>query len=448
MATALPIWDRAWRQASMKMGGDPPKWVQIFPYPTYDCTIDGKRKTLITDEVSQRSIVDVFDEKGNAAPIDYEHATTTPGVFYAPAAGRIPKLVAGGKLGLLGMCEWNESGTSNVAGGLYYVDSPTFYWSPEDNRIYVFVSLALTNLPGSYNRPYITDHNDINYEALLNRTAAKSGALTTRHRPLRLKCAKGGAPVATDNSNTTGNKTLSDNVLSNIRYAFDMPLTTTSNELRAMLQTMIDLVPANDDPIFMIDDDQKQKGVKNVAQILGFVQQKDVDHKSAIAAALKPVRVAAGVTDENADGNAIALSIIQMKANSAPIERVRELEKQLAEAQEKSSTDDLTIILKQNEAKMTPANVAEAKRLAEQSMDLAKAFITALPPLDLASQSTGTAPKKPQELPHTPAGGGTNGLLAESQTAEKRTREIMKEKNCSYAQASSYRLEEESAAQK
>ena len=434
----------------MKMGGDPPTWVQIFPYPTYDCTIDGQPKTLITDEASQRSIVEIFNDKGNAAPIDYEHATTKEGSFYAPAAGRIVQLVAGGKLGLLARCEWNEDGAKEIEAGHYYYDSPTFKWSPQDDRVYVFVSLALTNLPGSYSRPYITDHNDADYEALLNQAAAKGGAPSIQNRPLRLVCAKGGVPVAptTTTENTTPKKTLSDSVLSNIRYTFDMPLTTTSNELRAMLQTMIDLVPANDDLIFMIDDDQKQKGVKNVAQILGFVQQKDVDHKSAVAAALKPVRVAAGVTDENADGNAIALSIIQMKANSAPIARVRELEKQLAEAQEKSSTDDLTIILKQNEAKMTPANITEAKRLAEQSMALAKAFIDALPPLDLASQSAGTAPKKPQELPQTPAGGGTNGLLTESQKAEKRTREIMKEKNCSYAQASSFRLEEESAAQK
>src|SRR5437016_5554849 len=147
MATAAPIWDLSWRQSAQKMGGEPPTWIQIFPYPTYVCTIDGAKTTLITDEISQRAIVGYFEEKGNAATIDYEHASTTEGVFYAPAGGRIPRLVAGGKLGLLGQAEWNEDGLRDLASGRYYYDSPTFWWSPDDMRIYIFDSLALTNRP-------------------------------------------------------------------------------------------------------------------------------------------------------------------------------------------------------------------------------------------------------------------------------------------------------------
>jgi phage I-like protein len=447
MATAVPIWDGAWRQTAQKMGGDPPTWIQIFPYPTYDATIDGKKTTLVTDEASQRAIVEYFDQKGNAATIDYEHASTSEGVFYAPAAGRIPRLVAGGKLGLLGQCEWNEDGLRDLSAGRYYYDSPTFWWSPDDMRIYIFDSLALTNRPASFNRPYMTDHNDVDYASLLSRTAAKGGAAALAKRPLKLKCAKGDTKMA-DTTGTT--KTLSDSVLSSMRYAFDLTLTTTGNELRKLLQTMIELIPANDDPIFMVDEGQKEKGPKTVGQLLGFVSQKDAaSTEAAVAAALEPIRFALAVTDEKADGAALAQAALKLKATSVPIEEHRAVQKQLTEAQQRTSTDRLSLKIAECREKgivILPFNEAEAKRLAAQSIELAISYLEALPPLDFSSQASGTAPAKPAELPATQP--GSSSLLTESQQAEKRTREIMKAQKVDYVTASRLRLEEESDAKR
>jgi phage I-like protein len=449
-ATALPIWDPAGLAlAAQKMGGEPPTWMQVFPYPTYDCTIDGEKKTLVTDDVSQESIVDEFEEMGNDLVIDYEHATTKPGVYYAPAGGRIVDIVAGGKLGLLARVEWTEQAADEIRTGKYFYDSPTFGYSPEDWRVYRLVALALTNMPGSYNRMELTEHTEKNYAGALERHAAKAAPeVSATTRPLTIVCAKWGGVMKktlqqtiqklTEGAEKIGAKfvesaqKLTDSVLSNMRYAFDLPLTTTGNELVGLLTAIIAQVPATDDPIFIVED--SQKSAKTLGEVFGLATEKSEPLD------LTPLRHALSVTDEKADVPALALAVLSLKANTVPLSRVRELEGQLASVSQKSVKERTDLLIANNRAKIRPEKEEEIRELAEKDFTMAEKFVGMLPALDLTSQSQDTAPPAPKT--ESPKG----DVVSESKSAHERTLEIAQEKKVSYREANEIRKTEEAAA--
>ncbi len=441
----VPIWDPRFRKAVQKtVGGEPPAWMQIFPYPKYVGTIDGEKTTFVTDDESQNSIVEFFAARGNALVIDYEHQTDlTDSGIKAPAAGRIVELVAGGKKGLLARCEWTEEGADDLKTGRYFYDSPTFLYGEEDLRIYILRSLALTNSPGSWNRMYVTDNSNIDY-------GIKKAAASAKGRAMKMLCAKGGRTMELGS------------FLESLRYTLGRPVTVTGNEMRADLQKIMDLIPASDDMIFLTEDNNatKQKD-QTIADLLGDAKlaaaaQKSTDATTsddatkiaeattaAATAALAPVLVALDMKD--GDGKAAALAILGLKATTVPATRVRELEAELEAASAKTDEDRLELLISSNKAKLTPHVEAEVRRVAKQSFDLAKTFVDALPPLDLGSQSEKTEPKKP-DVPAVEV--SPDPLIAASQKAEKRTRQIMAEKNLDYAAASKLRLDEEMAAAK
>jgi phage I-like protein len=434
------------------MGGEPPTWFQIFPYPDYVCTIDGEKTTLITDEASQQSIVEVWAEKGNDLVIDYEHATTTAGVFHAPAAGRIVELVAGGKLGLLARCEWTEQAAEEIRTGQYFYDSPTFYFGLDDKRVYILAALALTNYPGSYNRPYITDHSETNYAVLLKKSAAKASSKAAANAPLRLVTAKGGVvkktlketiQKLTDSAEALQQRfaasaqKLTANVMNSMRYAFDLPLTTTGNELIALLTAIIAEIPAGEEPIFIVED--AQKSAKTIGEAFGLTTQ-------GAAVDLKPLRVALGVTDQAAGIDALALAVLSLKANTVPLSKVQELEQQLATTTQRSVGERTDLLISNNRARIRPEMEKEIRTLAGEDFAMAEKLVAMLPPIDLTSQSAGTAPKTPPATAETPATGVT--VVDESQAAYTRTLAIATEKNISYAAANEIRMKEEAAAAK
>lgn len=438
----VPVWDPRFRKAAQKaVGGEPPVWMQIFPYPKYVGTVDGEKVTFITDDESQKSIVEFFAARGNALVIDYEHQTdlTDTGIK-APAAGRIVELVAGGKKGLLARCEWTDEGAADLKAGRYFYDSPTFLYGEDDLRIYILRSLALTNSPGSWSRMYVTDHSAIDY-------GIKKAAASAKGRAMKMLCAKGGSVMDLGS------------FLESLRYTLGRPVTVTGNEMRADLQKIMDVIPASDDMIFLTEDTSTQQKDRTIADLLGDVKLAPAAQKAdpapadatAIAAAttagateaLKPVLIALDMKD--GDGKAAALAILNLKATTVPAARVQELEEQLKAASEKTETDRVELLISSNKSKLTPHLEAEARRVAKQSFDLAKTFVDALPPLDLSSQAEKTEPKKPDE-PAVEA--SADPLVAASQKAERRTREIMADKHVDYATASKFRLDEEMAAAK
>lgn len=430
----VPIWDPRFRQASMKIGGEPPEWMQVFPYPTYDATVDGKKTTLVTDDESQASIVEHFEAKGNDLVIDYEHQTDKD--IYAPAAGRIVELVAGGKKGLLARCEWTDEAAGDIRSGRYFYDSPSFWYGEEDLRIYVLRHVALTNFPGSYNRPYITDHSNIDYG--IKKAAAKSGGRQTNWK---LASAKGGS-----------NMNLSS-FLESLRYAVGRPVTVTGKELRADLQKIIDVIPDTEDMIFLEDEQQKAEVEgKTIAQLLGdeaivkaTSQKEGNDDPAPATTDLKPVLLALDLKE--GDANACALAIMNLKGSTAPLTRVRELEQQLATAQAKTNEERVELLIASSK-NVLPHMKDEVRRIGSQSYELAKTYVENLPPIDLTSQSAGTEPPvKPAPKSPSPSPANETDAQRVSRQKHERTLEIVKEKNVNYAAANALRLKEEAAAQ-
>lgn len=372
----VPIWDPRFRKAAMKMGGQPPEWMQVFPYPSYDATLDGEKATFVTDDESQASIVTAFEAKGNSLVIDYEHQTDED--VYAPAAGRIVELVAGKKKGLLARCEWTDAAADDISSGRYFYDSPSYWFSPDDMRIYELRHLALTNYPGSYNRAYITDHSAIDYG--MKKAAAKAG---TRRPTMKLVCAKGGESMSLAN------------ILESLRYTVGRPVTVTGKELRGDLQKIIDAIPDTDQMVLLQDGQQKEDAKdQTIAHLLGDEkpEPKPVDAAAVTAEALKPVLIALDLKE--GDGKAAALAIMNLKSSSAPIARVRELEQQLQAAQTKTDEEKVELLITSNK-NVLPHMKEEIRRIGKQSYDLAKTFVDSLPPVDLSSQSQGTEKKAP-----------------------------------------------------
>lgn len=315
------------------MGGRAPEWIQVFPYPTYVGEIDGERVEWITDEISQQSCVDYFYLRGNDLVIDYEHQSDKESE--APAAGRIIELRASGTSGLLAHVEWTERARAQLETGEYYYDSPSFFWSRADRRIYGLRHIALTNNPGSWNRPYITDHAAIDYG--IERTAQTA----TRTHGLRLVCA-----VA---SNKGGRERLEkQKILESFRGTLRRSGKVTGKELRADLARIIEEVPDTDELVFGTAAGESEGAeAGTLAQLIVGQQLAPVD--AGVAAQqeaasqrvdLTPIRVALGADSD--DPRALALAVMSLKASTVPVERLRELETRLATVETKSSEERIT----------------------------------------------------------------------------------------------------------
>jgi hypothetical protein len=450
MATAAPIWDRQWRQASQTVGGEPPLWIQVFPFPIYRGTFEGIDYEWVTDEESQAAIVANFEEHGNDLAIDYEHLSDKD--VRAPGAGRMIELVAGGEKGLLAKCEWNDQGAADIRAGLYWYDSPSFFFGRDDLRIYVLRHLALTNNPASWSRPYITDHNERLKDLELERVAASAGATAPRRNLVLVSATtnNGGMKVPTPNT------TLNEDVARSLMWMLNLPLTTTAKELRAGLQSLIDLVPDTDDLIFMADTDdageiaagQSQGKVRRIAKLLAPLvaaaqsSAAPADVARAVTAALLPVRQALGVTDANADGNTLATAVLSLKATTVPASELAEARQRAAQTKEQRA--DLLVATQRTKRTITPYQEAEIRRLVivDDNYTMAERFVEMLPPLDLAAQSTTPAATT---TPTTTTTDGEGDLMDESKAVHEAVLAIVRQaaqkgEKLTYIQADERRL--------
>jgi hypothetical protein len=437
------------RRSSQKIGGAVPEWVQIFPYPDYVGELDGEKRTWVTDDLSQQSCVDFFALRGNALAVDYEHLSDKD--VEAPAAGRIVELRAGGKAGLLARIEWTERARQQIESGEYYYDSPSFFWSRKDNRIYGLRHLALTNNPGSWNRPFITDHAAADYG--IERAAQRGGAVA-----LHLVCA-------VSNNKTEGRKPLGSNkVLESLRLAFGKKADITGRELRADLLKLAELVTDTDEKILLGDGADAAAADSTIAQLVGGDRQTDAagkggaDVASQSAADLAPIALALGVERTN-DPRVLAMAVMSLRASSVPADRVHDLEQRLANAEAKSGEERMQIeIARQRGAgkQITPAFEAELLRVAKHDLGLALSSLAGLQitSVDLVTQSDAPAPtaermetarqRAAQRSDALPA--GASAALRTSTSTFEQTLAIAQQKGISYAEANALRLESARAA--
>jgi hypothetical protein len=450
------LWLRAGtlRRSSQRMGGSAPEWVQIFPYPLYVGELDGEKRTWVTDEISQQSCVDFFALRGNDLVIDYEHLSDKD--VEAPAAGRIVELRAGGKSGLLARVEWTDRARRQIESGEYYYDSPSFFWSRDDDRIYGLRHLALTNNPGSWSRPYITDHAAMDYG--IERTSEAAGGMR-----LQLACAKA-------ITHERRERVLS-NVLESLRHTVGRPVTVTGKELKADLLKLAELVPDTEEMIFLQEASESATEAtgKTIAHLLASepltsaietASQRQggshVEQKDDSPVDLTPLRVALDMQTD--DPRELALAVMNLKASTVPAATARELESRLAEVQTKSAEERITFeIARQRQAgkQITPAYEAELMRVAKSDVALAISSLDGLQitSIDLATQADAPAPtverletarQRAQELRADTS--DVNAPVGISASAFEETMAIASEKGITYNEANRLRLTSPRAA--
>lgn len=422
------------RRGSQRMGGPAPEWVQVFPYPTYVGEVDGERIEWVTDEISQRSCVDFFELRGNDLVIDYEHLSDKD--VEAPAAGRIVELRAAGPNGLLARVEWTEKARRQLESGEYFYDSPSFFWSRKDRRIYGLRHLALTNNPASWNRPFITDHSALDFFGI-DRISQAGGSSA-----LQLVCA-----TAKTHKERRESMALS-NILDGFRGALARSATVTGKDLRADVTRILDAIPDTEEALGTAEQDATD-GAETLAQLVGAEPQADVASQTA---QLTPIALALGV--ETMDPRELALAVMGLKRSSVSADRVRELELRLAAVETRSGEERITIEIARQRAagkQITPAFEAELLRVAKSDVDLAMSSLAGLQitSIDLATQADVPAPtvdelesarqrreSRAAELPAT-----ASAALKASHTAHEETLTIARERGVSYFDANKLRLE-------
>jgi len=440
------------RRASQRIGGPPPEWIQVFPYPTYVGEIDGERIEWITDEISQESCVDFFNLRRNDLVIDYEHLSDKD--TEAPAAGRIVELRAGAARGLLARVEWTDRARRQIESGEYYYDSPSFFWSRTDRRIYGLRHVALTNNPGSWGRPYITDHATVDYG--IERAAQTRGSSV---KSLQLVCA-------VQSNKERRERMAQKEVLENFRSALARSAKVTGKELRGAIAKLMDAIPDDDDAVFIGEDGATLES-KTLVELVtadgepagASTATTEIAHLEAAAqkAAVAPIAIALGV--ETHDPRELALAVMSLKASSVPEGRVRDLESRLAAAETRSGEERIALeIVKQRSAgkQITPAFEAELIRVAKRDIDLALSSLSGLQvtTIDLATQADTPAPTverlerarqranvRMSELPAT-----ATTSMKTSVSANDETLAIAKEKGISYSEANLLRLDASRAA--
>jgi hypothetical protein len=421
-------------RSSQGLGGPAPEWVRIFPYPVYVGEVDGERTEWITDEISQQSCVDFFELRGNDLVIDYEHLSDKD--TEAPAAGRIVELCAGGAKGLLAHVEWTDKARRQLESGEYFYDSPSFFWSRKDRRIYGLRHLALTNNPASWNRPYITDHSALDYFGI--------------DRISQGRCSEGLQLVcATAKTNKGGRERMVlSSILESFRSALARSTGVTGKELRADVARLMEAIPDTEEALLAADQSSTDGG-KTLAQLVGI---EPVTNVASQAAQFAPIALALGI--ETDDPRELALAVMSLKRSSVPADRVRDLESRLAAAESRSGEERIAIeIARQRGAgkQITPAFETELLRVAKGDIDLALSSLDGLQvtSIDLATQGDTPAPTVERlesarqrtetlvaELP-----ANASAALKASTTTHEETLTIARERGVSYFEANKLRLD-------
>ncbi|KJR43861.1 Mu-like prophage I protein [Candidatus Magnetoovum chiemensis] len=137
-----------------------PATIQILAFGETTTTVG--RYTL--DAESAYDIIVNFQEKGHDIVIDYEHQTMSGSE--APAAGWIKTLQITSD-GIAGTVEWTERAAQYIAAKEYRYLSPVLY--VVNGRPIYIESVALTNLPATFNAQPLISKQSSNNNAVINK---------------------------------------------------------------------------------------------------------------------------------------------------------------------------------------------------------------------------------------------------------------------------------------
>ncbi|MCL6612621.1 MAG: phage protease [Peptococcaceae bacterium] len=292
-------------------GAAVPTEIQFLPYGR---TVTDKGEMLV-DELAVRELMKFLAAKKNDIVIDYEHQTLEGGE--APAAGWIKEITFKGADGLWARVEWTPRAMEYLRNKEYRYLSPVVWARKSDNRVVYIHSAALTNTPA----------------------------------------IDGMVPLVNKVSNEKEEKGL-DELLQQMRWMLNLPITATAEEIIAELQ----------------------KVIEQVKKAEGLIANKEI---------LTLLDLAEDATLDQAKGRIIAL---KNPSGYVKAEEYNELKRRL----DLRDRDDL-VSMALKAGKVAPAQKAWAEEYALKDPAGFKAFLEAAPQVVPLEEISGGDPK--------PAGG-------------------------------------------
>lgn len=399
-----------------------PTSIVVFPYPSYT-NDDG---TFVTDDESQKMVVAEYKRRGIKLPVDYEHQTTK-GVI-APAAGKITKLVAGGKEGLIAEIAWTKRARQFLADDEYIYHSPVYWYDVKTKRVVGLHSVALTNSPKSHNQKELKEQ--VAAKALADYYAIASAK--------KEDAKKGGSSMK--------------ELISSLRYTLGLRMTDTFKDLKAALQKIVNAIEDSDEMLATAKQDLgaevEIKDEMTIAEILGLVEAKQAGSE---ADAAKPQIVAApelltllGVAAD-ADLATVSAKVVELKHPADMVARseYEAIQAKLAEFDGAEKERRVNALIEAHRDQITPAQEADVRAIAATNFELAKSMVEKLPK-QRPTQADAPAPKQTVVVAKTDDDKATPAVRvnAESALIKAKNEEIMREKNVSYAEANELRKKE------
>ncbi|MDR4896019.1 phage protease [Yersinia kristensenii] len=308
--------------------------IQLFPAGEFRA-VDGRPEEcdhwVMNAEIAQR-LIDAANAKLTPYVIDYEHQTlrAIKNGQPAPAAGWFKKLEWRGNDGLFAVdVEWTDAAAEMILAGEYRFISPVFNYS-KSGHVLQILHAALTNTPA------LDDMDEVMLAA---------------------------ASVLAINSTSEGNAGM-DELLEQLRWMLNLPLSTTQEEVMAELMKLIKRLS---------NDEGTAAASVNLLQILD-------QHDTQIAALTAQVTTPDPVKWVSVDvmHQAVSEAVTQAQANIAALA---------------SQQCDGLITAALSDGRLLPAQKAWAESLAKANPDSLKSFLDKAPKIAALTQTqTGGTP--------------------------------------------------------
>ncbi|HFP7877140.1 TPA: phage protease [Yersinia enterocolitica] len=308
--------------------------IQLFPAGEFRA-VDGRPEEcdhwVMNAEIAQR-LIDAANAKLTPYVIDYEHQTlrAIKNGQPAPAAGWFKKLEWRGNDGLFAVdVEWTNAAAEMILAGEYRFISPVFNYS-KSGHVLQILHAALTNTPA------LDDMDEVMLAA---------------------------ASVLAINSTSEGNAGM-DELLEQLRWMLNLPLSTTQEEVMAELMKLIKRLS---------NDEGTAAASVNLLQMLD-------QHDTQIAALTAQVTTPDPVKWVSVDvmHQAVSEAVTQAQANIAALA---------------SQQCDGLITAALSDGRLLPAQKAWAESLAKANPDSLKSFLDKAPKIAALTQTqTGGTP--------------------------------------------------------